>query len=518
RPLLPAVALAVAGACGAPPSSLSGGVPDAGSPTAPTPGTAGNNGGSAPKDPTPSEPEAPLGHVRTAPGECGLDIGDIALYQGVKTLLVRDGAEVRKHAVDVVQRRPGLLRVFVKAGSGFAPGQVQASLTLSGRDGKKVLVAERKITGSSTDADLESTLNFDVPAGAIDDKTSFAVELTAPAACAQVRFPEEKAAPMGARQVGKLRIKLVPIRYVADGSNRLPDTSEAQLALLRARLQAMYPVESVELTVREPVKTTMTVSGAPQSWDALLDSMRDLRAADNPDSDIYYFGLISPAENLAAYCPDQCYMGLSFRTDRAASKYQAGVGLGFSGEIAGTVLAHELGHMAGRKHAPCKVSTYLDPMYPSPEGKTGSWGWDMRSHALLAPDTTDLMGYCNPTWISDYTYRGILDRMIEVDSSGKSATTQSLSSEVRVLMVGGGQARWGLDASDGGEGAAEAATIRDEAGAVVATVEVRRLDVGEGDRSVVLVPQPQPGWATIEVAGAAPVRFDEVSAGSALER
>jgi hypothetical protein len=211
-------------------------------------------------------------------------------------------------------------------------------------------------------------------------------------------------------------------------------------------------------------------------------------------------------------------MGLSFRTDHAASKYQAGVGLGFSGDVASTVLAHELGHMAGRKHAPCKVSSFLDPTYPSPDGKTGSWGWDERTRSLLAPDTSDLMGYCSPTWISDYTYQAILDRMVEVEGSGKGASTQGLEQSARVLLVGGGQAHWGLAASDGGEGIPESAIIRDQAGMVIATVQVRRLEMGEGDRFSVLVPQRQPGWHTIEVAGAPPVAFDGADEAASLER
>jgi hypothetical protein len=514
RSLVASLVLSLTGACSAPPPSGPT-APSMGPPTsAAMPENPGKTEGPKPEM---DEPQGPPGHVRTAPEGCGLAIDDIALYQGVKTLLVHDGAQVKHPAVDVVQRRQALVRVFFKTTSAFTPGMVQASLSLNGRDGKKVLTAEHAITGSSVDADMESTLNFDVPGELIDDKTSFAVELAAPSACAAVRYPEEKMVSLGARRVGKLRIKLVPIRYTADGSNRLPDTSEEQLGRIRARLQAMYPVETVELSVREPVKSTLTVTGAPESWDALLDSMRDLRAADSPDGDIYYFGLIAPAPTLEAYCPDQCYLGLSFRTDKAASKYQAGVGIGFSGDSAATTLSHELGHMAGRKHAPCRVNTYLDPQYPQAEGKTGSWGWDMRTHALYAPDATDLMGYCSPAWISDYTYGAILDRIVEVDSSGKGASSLSVASEARMLIVGGGQARWGLAASAAGEGTVEQATVRDEAGNQVATVQVRRLEMGEGDRWMVAVPTPQPGWSTIEVAGAPPVRFDEPSASSAFE-
>jgi hypothetical protein len=514
RSLVSALALALAAGCASPPPATPGAPPSNGMPTPMSPEMPTKSDDSGPKE----QPEAPLERARSAPEGCGMAIGDVAMYQGVKTLLVHDGEEVRHHAVDVVQRREAMVRVFLKTTSSFIPGMVQASLTLSGRGGKTTLVAAQKIAGPSADGDLDSTLNFDVSADLIDDKTSFAIQFSAPSACGSLRFPEEKQASMGARQVGKLKIKLVPIRFGADGSDRMPDVGPDQLARIRDRVQAMYPVEKVELSLREPVRTSIAVSSAPETWDHLLDSMRDLRAADKPDDDVYYFGLIAPADSLLAYCPDQCYLGLSFRTDKAASKYQAGVGVGFSGEVAATTLAHELGHMVGRKHAPCHVSTFIDPQYPQPEGKTGTWGWDLTNHKLYAPDSTDLMGYCSPSWISDYTYRAILDRVIEVDGSGKGASAQSLSPAGRMLMVSGGQARWGLDASDAGEGTMETATVRDEAGLVVATVEVRRLELGEGDRWSVLVPQAQPGWSTIEVAGARPVRFDEPTAASAFER
>jgi len=383
-------------------------------------------------------PEGPPEMARTAPdGTCGLAISDIAVYQSVKTLVVHDGAEVRPRPTDLVQHRNALVRVFLKTTSTYVPGTVSASLTLSSRDGKKVLVDQRKITGASTDAALDSTLDFDVPADQMDQTVSYAVELTAPAACTAVRFPAEKMATLSARQVGTLKIKLVPIRFGADGSDRLPDTSDAQLARMRERLLAMYPVETVELSLHAPVRSKIAVTGAGETWETLLDSIRDLRASEDPDSDVYYFGLIAPADSLVGYCPDQCYLGLSFRTDKPASKYQAGVGVGFSGDIAASVLAHELGHMAGRKHAPCKVSTFIDPHYPQPEGKTDSWGWDQRSRTLYAPETTDLMGYCSPAWISDYTYRAILDRLAEV-MGGTKKSSLDVEMSGRALLVSGG--------------------------------------------------------------------------------
>jgi hypothetical protein len=496
---------------------------DAGAgPATPTP-TPTADAGAPSMDTAPARKQGELGKTSDPTGaRCGLTISDVAVYQAVKTLIVRDGVEVAQPAVDLVQRRPALVRVFVKTTSAWASGEVKASLTISAGGDHKVLTDHAKITAASTDAALESTLNFDLPAEAISDGATYAIALEGPTACAGVRFPAEGTAPLGARRVGTLRVKLVPIKYGTDGSDRLPDTSPAQLERLRAQLQAMYPVEAVELSLRAPVRTTVTVDPGPDGWNSLLDAMRDLRAADNPAADIFYFGLVAPAATVDSYCPGGCYLGLSFRTDRAASKYQAGVGLGYTGDLAATILAHELGHMAGRKHSPCKVSTYLDAEYPQAEGKTASWGWDVRTRSLLSPEATrDLMGYCQPAWISEYTYRGVLGRLSDVTASaGKAASLSVGQPGWRVLLVGETRARWGLPAAPGTEpeGAPETASVLDESGAVIASVPVWRSEVGEGNGWSVQVPEPQPGWAAIQVAGAPAVRFDAAGSVPPLER
>jgi hypothetical protein len=70
------------------------------------------------------------------------------------------------------------------------------------------------------------------------------------------------------------------------------------------------------------------------------------------------------------------------------------------------VAAHELGHNFGRNHAPCGGAGGPDPSYPYPDAKLGTYGWN--GAQLLSPTQfVDLMSYCNPGWVSDYSYEGV---------------------------------------------------------------------------------------------------------------
>ena len=45
------------------------------------------------------------------------------------------------------------------------------------------------------------------------------------------------------------------------------------------------------------------------------------------------------------------------------------------------------------------------------------WGYDLTGGKLLSPDKYyDIMGYCDPTWVSDYTYRKLFQRIQQVNS------------------------------------------------------------------------------------------------------
>jgi hypothetical protein len=77
---------------------------------------------------------------------------------------------------------------------------------------------------------------------------------------------------------------------------------------------------------------------------------------------------------------------------------------------ASAVLAHEIGHNWNYGHTSCTGGeSGPDPNYPYPGGAIGAYGYDLWS-SLLKDKTAykDVMSYCNPQWISDYTYKKIL--------------------------------------------------------------------------------------------------------------
>jgi hypothetical protein len=155
-------------------------------------------------------------------------------------------------------------------------------------------------------------------------------------------------------------------------------------------LWRVWPLKETPYTTRAPYTFSGTLSGQDaNAWSQLLDELRALRQADG--SGRYYYGFVKVG--YTSGIAGIGYIG-----------YPVAVGWDYS-QSAPAVMAHELGHNFGRNHAPC--GTGGDPYYPYPDGKIGAWGYDLASGALKDPNQYyDLMSYCGPRWVSDYTYEG----------------------------------------------------------------------------------------------------------------
>lgn len=343
----------------------------------------------------------------------GVHIEAVSLYQGVKIELVAGGVPVASH-IPVLSDRDALMRVFFTLDAGHEGAAVVGRLSVAG-----ALVAETPATptGPSDEAVLASTLNFDVPGAVLANGPSWRVEIVAADGASQktnedARFPRTGEVTFASQPAGPpLEVLLVPIAYDADGSGRLPDTSPEQLALYRQWLVGTYPIRDVALTVGDVVSTADLLSWDGAGWDDLLDRLYTLRPNLGVGGQVYVYGLVSPHVDFASYCLGDCLEGISFFDDVLDPSLRVGFGLGFSGERSAVTLVHEVGHQLGRDHAPCAVQD-VDPAYPYANGSIGTWGFDAARQLLLAPDTTvDFMSYCEPTWVSDYTYLGLLERI-----------------------------------------------------------------------------------------------------------
>lgn len=343
----------------------------------------------------------------------GVSMTKISIYQAVERPLMENGAPVSSIA-PVVAGREALLRVFYAVDGGFNGQPVYARLTIG-----QAMPIELQVTpsGTSSDGNLSSTINFDVPPEVLTTGAGFRVELLQPQSMATgtnagATYPTEGQADLQLQASGVLKVTLVPVQYNADGSGRLPDTSAAQLQKYEDLFYAMYPITDIQLNVRQAVGWNNTLSAGGGGWSNLLNAVADLRSSDNADFDEYYYGIFEPDSSLGAYCNGGCVLGLGFVGGPSDAWARSAIGIGFSGDAAIETAVHELGHNHGREHAPCGGVSGADPSYPYNGAKIGAWGFNLLSGQLYAPnDHVDMMSYCDPAWISDYNFQKIFDRV-----------------------------------------------------------------------------------------------------------
>jgi hypothetical protein len=130
-----------------------------------------------------------------------------------------------------------------------------------------------------------------------------------------------------------------------------------------------------------------------------------------------------------------------------------------------------------RSHAPCGGAGGPDPSYPYAGGKIGVWGLDV---ATLAPkDPTvyvDLMGYCNPDWVSDYTYKNLYARLRFVNKAAMKhiGGADDDLQDLQMMFVSGGTVKPGARVKGAAMTAGEPTVTISYLGANGAVVEQRR--------------------------------------------
>lgn len=448
-----------------------------------------------------------------------LTLREVALYQGVEIALAKDGAAVETRNAPVLQGRPALVRAFVEPGDEFEPREIQGRLIVSGSDGAEVRFEQTKVVASgSTKADLDGTFNFELPPDLLGDDSEVRVELFETSQCTPLTgaelgasYPEEGTAPLGAEYTGAVRVMLVPIVSTTAGS-RMPNTSEELVEAWREQVFTLYPTTEVILEVRDPMYTDINIGDDGfetsdqvfDAWGEVLSDLRVLRSEDSAPRNLHYYGLLDPIQSRGAG-------GLAGEGRGSGGTRTAGTGVGLGrNERNAGIFAHELGHMHGLPHAPCGTVGNPDPTFPHANGGIGVWGYDVLTGALYDPaEHADMMGYCNQTWISDYYFDLIAERVALLN---ESAYVEPLaSSSWRSLIIDSrGRLRWGQEYVRHSlpEGIPESAHVLDENGAVIGAVQVYRLHFQHWSGSILDVPAPRPGWAALQLAQAPPLRFD----------
>lgn len=419
----------------------------------------------------------PTGGPTLAPAD-GVTITRVEIYQGLQNTLMEDGAPLSPALPTIIGRR-AVFRIFYEATGSVK--NVTARLTL----GEEVIEEVVDLSGLSNESSLASTINLEVE-GEQMTASSYRVDLLqersetsgSNQAAAWPTDSEELADLPLANPNGPLKVRLVPVQYGADGSGRLPDTSGSQLQLYEDYFFNQYPVGAVELTVDEPFMWNDGIFPGGGGWGQLLDAITNYRQAAGVPSDEYVYGIFMPADDFGQYCAGGCISGLANLAGDGAGGMRAGIGLGFPGDGSVETAVHEVGHNHGRQHTPCGTFGDNDPNYPTDpaheEASIGVWGYDLVSDTLLTPDRKDFMSYCNPTWVSDYTYLALLDRiqsvnMLTADIRGQSGEDAEAQPEVTYQQVSfdaDGTSRWHPPITVRGvvRGETRKVTVRDDGG------------------------------------------------------
>jgi hypothetical protein len=232
-----------------------------------------------------------------------------------------------------------------------------------------------------------------------------------------------------------LDVTFVPViqqRHAARGDvGNVTNTNKDEFLSLTRK---MHPIAGYNAIVRAPYTTTTTDTlqddNGNQAWGTILAEIDAIRAVENPSR--YYYGVakVSYTSGVAgvAYVSNQNGEGSALGWDYLPS--------------AGAVVAHELGHNWGRNHAPCGGPTGLDNSYPHVDGSIGVYGLDVAAQSLKPASTSDIMGYCEPKWIGDYTYKAVMNYLLSPLPSAP-VVSASVSEAVQPCLLVWGHIRNG---------------------------------------------------------------------------
>jgi hypothetical protein len=356
----------------------------------------------------------------TLVGAQGVTITQVAIYQGPKRVLMQDGAS-QPSSEPLVAGRPGILRIFHQTDASYDGGPVIVRLDRPGLDPVETEVPT--LTPATVDEDISSGIGFTLDGATIGSTFDYTVGFYRAGDAANdnpaARWGES--VPVEGHE-NKLRVRLVPYRYDADGSGRVPNTGPEQVEKIREKFLQLYPVSDVEVTVHDPVPWSSQLGKDGSGWQALGFNLLGVKNQEALGDDVYDYAIFNPAGNLLAYCGNSCLLGVTLLNDNppdtGTPQLRLALGVGFE-EVADNTCAHETGHAHGRDHVNCGFGldpASIDHAYPYDTHTIGVWSWDIVNNVLIDPNThTDIMGYCDDQWISDYNYGKLFTRTQNVN-------------------------------------------------------------------------------------------------------
>jgi hypothetical protein len=322
-------------------------------------------------------------------------------------------------SVPLVANRDGYLRVFVVANQAnttaptvrvrlYRNGALTSTLTVPA-PGPSVPLAKNEGT-------LASSWNVKIARDLIGPGLAVVADVDPGNSIAEADESDNSFPVSGAPALQDVRnattfgVKFVPVKQKANNlqGDVTADNKSSFLALARR----LYPLPGTNGTMHAIYTTSTDLPLQPDdgngAWLTVLSEVYTLRIAESSADTYYGVVKIGYASGIAGlgYVGAPAAIGYDVLSDRAR------------------VMAHEIGHTWNRLHSPCGGAGGTDAAYPYPAGNIGVFGVDMQNEVLKPPFTPDIMGYCGDPWVSDYTYKAVLDYRAATSATAIAAAEQ----------------------------------------------------------------------------------------------
>ncbi len=392
-------------------------------------------------------------------------IDEVELNQGVAISLASAGQLLPSadQQAPIIGGRAALVRASYTLGDSFSPRPILGRLWLhdSVEDTDRLYDDERMISGPGDWQSFGGTFQWLVDADDLNGASEFRVQLLESdeqeeplGEVSGAQLPAESFAPLGAWD-DPMVVDLVLVPFTCAGEEDL-DLSPENLADFEAYLFNTFPLQTLNLTVRDPV-----VSAGCSEFDAAEIDLPALRIADGAEPWVYYGGLL-PGVGGGYSISVAGGESMDYRRTFASHTWRD-AGLTFD------LYAHELGHNHGREH------TFEDPSFPGSTvdncGTTSGFGWGPRSalmpssgwsndldlglawfdphETLLQPtgnpcagapegnrwNFNDFMSYQYPYWVSAYTYAAAAERVRLISTWSADAAAPAPDSAETLRLV-----------------------------------------------------------------------------------
>lgn len=332
-------------------------------------------------------------------------------------------------SVPLIAGRGAYLRVFAKANenNSVAPrarvrfyrgATVISTMTMNApRQAVGLTVSER------TTSDSWGVL---VPGAMIEPGTSFLVDVDPTNTVREVnesdnQFPASGTPlAMDVRVAPTAEIRFVPIATSVNGL--VGNVTVERVQALIGPTLAMFPIGETSIDVRATFSTSAPVlmpGDDNRSWLQIINELNTLRIVEGAQR--HYVGILKTPYNSGI-------VGVGFVPGKTSLSWDA--------SPAPATIAHELGHNWGRHHAPCGGPSGIDPGYPYPGGAIGAYGFNLATGIIQDAGLPDVMSYCHPEWVSDYTYEGVMNYRATVGPSGSAAVQASGVAQNSLIVWG----------------------------------------------------------------------------------